>query len=58
MTLEATRTAAADASDRFIFDQAAGQLWFDEDGTGAAEQVLIMTFEQNATVTAADIEIF
>ncbi|WP_135506651.1 calcium-binding protein [Roseovarius aestuariivivens] len=51
-------TAAADANDRFIFDQASGQLWFDADGTGADDQVLIATFEQNATVTAADIEIF
>ncbi|WP_167853499.1 calcium-binding protein [Roseovarius aestuariivivens] len=51
-------TAAADASDRFIFDQASGQLWFDADGSGAGAQELIATFEQNATVTAADIEIF
>ncbi|WP_135505216.1 calcium-binding protein [Roseovarius aestuariivivens] len=54
----ANGTGAADASDRFIFDQTSGQLWFDPDGTGAAEQVLIATFEQNATVTAANIEIF
>ncbi|WP_167853588.1 calcium-binding protein [Roseovarius aestuariivivens] len=51
-------TAAADASDRFIFDQASGQLWFDADGSGAGAQELVATFEQNATVTAADIEIF
>ncbi|WP_167853587.1 calcium-binding protein [Roseovarius aestuariivivens] len=51
-------TAAVDASDRFIFDQASGQLWFDADGSGAGAQELIATFEQNATVTAADIEIF
>ena len=29
-----------------------------QDGTGAGAQVLIATFEQNALVTAADIEIF
>ena len=51
-------TAALDASDRFIFDQASGQLWFDADGSGAGAQVLVATFEQNAQVTAADIEIF
>ncbi|KGM50591.1 calcium-binding protein [Pseudooceanicola atlanticus] len=53
-----TGTVAADASDRFIFDQAAGQLWFDADGSGGAEKVLVATFEQNATVSASDIEIF
>ena len=51
-------TAALDASDRFIFDQTSGQLWFDADGSGAAAQQLVATFEQNAQVTAADIEIF
>ena len=53
-----TGTAAADADDRFLFDQASGQLWFDADGSGAGVQELIATFEQNATVTADDIEIF
>jgi Ca2+-binding RTX toxin-like protein len=51
-------TSAADADDRFIFDQASGQLWFDDDGTGSAAQVLIATFEQNANVTETDILIF
>ncbi|WP_167853584.1 calcium-binding protein [Roseovarius aestuariivivens] len=51
-------TAALDANDRFGFDQTTGRLWFDADGSGAGDQVLIATFEQNATVTAADIEIF
>ncbi|MCR9148009.1 MAG: sodium:calcium exchanger, partial [Rhodobacteraceae bacterium] len=51
-------TAAQDANDRFLFDQGSGRLWFDADGAGAGDQVLIATFEQNATVTAGDIEIF
>ncbi|MCP4821754.1 MAG: calcium-binding protein [Shimia sp.] len=54
----ATGTAAADASDRFVFDQASGQLWYDIDGTGAAAQVLLATFEQNAAVQADDILVF
>jgi Ca2+-binding RTX toxin-like protein len=54
----ATGSSASDANDRFIFDQASGQLWLDTDGTGAAIQVLVATFEQNALVTAADIEVF
>lgn len=51
-------TAAVDASDRFIFDQASGELYFDVDGVGGAAQQLIATFEQNALVAAADIEVF
>ena len=60
--LEAERfhlgTGAQDAEDRFIFDSTLGQLWFDADGTGAAAQQLVASFDQNASVTAADIELF
>ena len=51
-------TAAVDADDRFIFDQASGQLWFDVDGSGAGVQELVATFAQNAVVTADDIVLF
>lgn len=51
-------TAAADAGDRFIFDQAAGRLFFDVDGTGSLAQQLVATFDGGAVVTASDIEIF
>jgi Ca2+-binding RTX toxin-like protein len=51
----AAGTAAGDASDRFVFDQASGQLWFDADGSGAAAQVLLATFEQNSNVQADDL---
>ena len=51
-------TEAVDGSDRFIFDQVAGRLWFDPDGNGAGAQILMATFEQNAVLTASDIEIF
>jgi Ca2+-binding RTX toxin-like protein len=51
-------TAAQDANDRFLFDQGSGRLWFDADGAGAGDQVLIATFEQDASVSAADIEVF
>jgi Ca2+-binding RTX toxin-like protein len=53
-----TGTKAGDTSDRIIFDQASGRMWYDSDGTGAATQVLVATFEQNAIVTAGDIEVF
>jgi Ca2+-binding RTX toxin-like protein len=49
---------AGDADDRFIFDVAAGQLWYDVDGTGAQNQTLVATFEQDAIVTADQIELF
>ncbi|WP_135506368.1 calcium-binding protein [Roseovarius aestuariivivens] len=51
-------TQASDADDRFVFDQSSGELWFDVDGTGASQQFLLATFDQNASVEAANIEIF
>lgn len=51
-------TSANDSNDYLIFDQSSGRLWFDRDGSGAAEQQLVATFEQNALVTAADIFVF
>ncbi len=50
--------AAQDAGDRIVFDRASGRLWFDPDGAGGADQVLVATFEQHANVTASDILIF
>lgn len=46
---------AADATDRFIFDQSAGRLWFDADGSGAGGQLLLARFDQGAIVEADDI---
>ena len=46
---------AADATDRFIFDQSAGRLWFDADGSGAGGQLLVARFDQGAIVEADDI---
>jgi Ca2+-binding RTX toxin-like protein len=34
-------TAAADANDRLIYNAANGNLWYDRDGTGAADKVLV-----------------
>ncbi|MFC3170272.1 calcium-binding protein [Paracoccus fontiphilus] len=51
-------TTAHDANDRFIFDQAAGRLWFDTDGTGEAAPDLVATFAGNAGVMAWDIVLF
>ena len=51
-------SAAQDASDRIIYDQAAGALFFDRDGTGssyAAER--FASIENNAAMTAADFTV-
>jgi Ca2+-binding RTX toxin-like protein len=51
-------TSASLASTRFVFDQGAGELYYDVDGTGVSDQILIATFEQDAVVTVSDFEIF
>ncbi|GLK67631.1 beta strand repeat-containing protein [Hansschlegelia plantiphila] len=51
-------TAAADASDRIIFNNTTGALFFDRDGTGATyKAVQFATLENHATITAADFTI-
>ena len=47
-------TVAGDADDRFIFDQAAGDLWYDADGAGGAAQVMVAHFEMGALLGADD----
>jgi Ca2+-binding RTX toxin-like protein len=54
-------TVAADASDRFIYDQSTGYLYFDKDGNGAATQVKIAELNPShppSGVTAANIITF
>lgn len=53
-----TGATAQDAADRFLYDAAAGQLWFDADGTGAADRVLVATFSAGTALSAADIFVF
>lgn len=57
--IDETGTAAddlliGDADDRCIFDQAAGDLWYDADGVGGAAQVMVAHFEMAATLGADD----
>jgi Ca2+-binding RTX toxin-like protein len=40
---------------RFIYDNASGQLWFDQDGTGAQAAKLVVTLEPNLGLTASSI---
>lgn len=51
-------TGAQDAADRLIFDLPSGRFWYDVDGTGVAGQLLVAMFEQGATLTPDDIEVF
>jgi len=50
-------TAAADASDRIIFNEATGALVYDRDGTGSAAAVQFATLDPagfSGTLTAAN----
>jgi len=47
-------TAAADASDRVIYDQASGDLFYDADGTGAGAQVLFARVDAGTSLTVSD----
>ncbi len=47
--------AAGDASDRFIYNQNTGALFFDADGTGATEQVQFASLSTGLAMTNADI---
>ncbi|WP_298232626.1 type I secretion C-terminal target domain-containing protein [uncultured Azohydromonas sp.] len=48
-------TAAKDAGDRLIYDQAGGLLYYDVDGTGAAAQTLVAKLTPGTALSAADL---
>ena len=50
--------AAADASDRIVYDAATGKLFYDSDGTGAAAQLQFATVAAGTVLTSADFLIF
>ena len=48
-------TAAADANDRIIYDDATGNLYYDSDGTGAGVALLFATLDNApASLAASD----
>ena len=51
-------TSASYATSQFIYSAPTGQLWYDQDGTGAGAKVLMATLQTGATMTAADFYIF
>ena len=48
-------SAALDASDRFIYNQTTGGLFFDADGNGGAAQIQIATLSTGLALTHNDI---
>ena len=47
-------TAAVDATDRIIYDDTTGALYFDADGSGAAAQIQFATIQGSPTLTRFD----
>ena len=47
-------TAAADADDRLVYDQATGRLFFDADGNGSGAAVLFAQFGAGTVLAASD----
>jgi serralysin len=50
-------TAAADAADRIIYDQATGRIFYDADGLGGAAQVLFAQLDSKPT-TLSHLDFF
>ena len=48
-------TGAGDASDRIVYDQISGNIFYDRDGTGAAAPVLFAHVDPGTLLTNADI---
>lgn len=49
---------AVDATDRIIYDSLTGEVFFDEDGSGAAAAQLILTLENTPDLVARDFMLF
>jgi Ca2+-binding RTX toxin-like protein len=48
---------AQDASDRIVYNTASGQLWYDADGDGGGEALLVATLDGAPGLAATDIEV-
>jgi Ca2+-binding RTX toxin-like protein/endo-alpha-1,4-polygalactosaminidase (GH114 family) len=50
-------TAAGDADDRIIYDQASGRLWFDADGNGSGAAILFAVLDSHPVIAASDFTV-
>lgn len=46
---------AQDSSDRLMYDRTTGHLWFDRDGTGNSNAILLVTFANQSQLNASDL---
>jgi serralysin len=51
-------TSAADSSDRIVYDQAHGFIYYDADGNGGGQQVLFARVAAGTALTNADFSVF
>jgi Ca2+-binding RTX toxin-like protein len=50
-------TKAKDGNDHIIYDQKTGKLYYDEDGQGGIDQMVIAILDNKPTLTAGDIKV-
>jgi Ca2+-binding RTX toxin-like protein len=51
-------TAAADAADRIVYDQASGRIFYDADGSDAGAAILFAQVAAGTVLTSADFQVF
>jgi Ca2+-binding RTX toxin-like protein len=51
-------TRAGDSNDRVIYDKATGNIFYDEDGSGASAQLLVATVTPATALTYADFSVY
>lgn len=50
-------TGAQDASDRIIYDNTSGKLWYDADGSGSGRAIQFAVLDENLAMNAGDFDI-
>lgn len=52
------RAVDPDSSDRIIYDQAGGKIYYDADGSGTVKAILFATVDPGTVMSASDFLIF